>query len=349
MELDLYALGPPLREAAAVAAEAERLRFAGLWFTESSHNAFLACGAAASATHDLTFGTNVAVAFPRSPMVTAQAAWDLAQASDGRFVLGLGSQVKAHVERRFSVPFSRPAARLREYVLALHAIWAAFNGDAPLRFEGDFYTFSLLTDFFSPGPIEHHHIPVFLAGVNTGMARVAGEVADGFHVHPLHSVRYLSKVVQPAIDEGAATAGRPASSVQLAVPVFIAVGEAVAELEVQREDIRRQIGFYGSTPSYRAVFELHGWGDVADELNQAQRRRDGKAMMRAVTDEIVDAFAVTATWDDLARELLERYDGIAARVFAYGLVAWDDAQTRERWGDVACAVRKPHRRWSSRT
>jgi probable F420-dependent oxidoreductase len=339
MELDLYALGPPLGEVTALATEAERLGFAGLWFTESSHSAFLACGAAVLAMNGLTVGTNVAVAFPRSPMLTAQAAWDLAQASDGRFVLGLGSQVKAHVERRFSVPFSRPAARLREYVVALRAIWAAFNGDAPLRFEGDFYSFSLLTDFFSPGPIDHHDIPVYLAGVNRGMARIAGEVAEGFHVHPLHSVRYLSEVVRPAIVEGATAAGRSAAAVQLAVPVFLAVGETDDELRRRRDAIRRQIGFYGSTPSYRPVFELHGWGDVADELNRVQRRRDESAMLHAVTDEIVDAFSVTATWDRIAAALLDRYDGIAARVFPYGLVGWDDRGTRERWRDVASAMR----------
>ena len=209
MELDLYALGPPLRDVPPLTTEAARLGFSGIWFTESAHNPFVLCGGAVLAVdaERLTVGTNVAVAFARSPMVTAQAAWDLAQASGGRFVLGLGSQVKAHVERRFSVAFSQPAARLREYVVALRAIWAAFQGEAPLRFAGDFYSFSLLTDFFSAGPIDHPAVPVYLAGVNPGMARVAGEVADGFHVHPVHSLRYLAEIVRPAVAEGETAAG----------------------------------------------------------------------------------------------------------------------------------------------
>jgi probable F420-dependent oxidoreductase len=343
MELDLYALGPPLRAVPALAAEAARLGFSGIWFTESSHNPFLACSAAVLAADDLTVGTNVAVAFPRSPMVTAQVAWDLAQASGGRFVLGLGSQVKAHVERRFSVPFSHPAARLREYVLALRAIWTAFQGDAPLRFSGDFYSFSLLTDFFSAGAIDHPDVPIFLAGVNRGMARVAGEVADGFHVHPLHSVRYLTEILRPAIADGAACVARRPDAIDLAVPVFLAVGDDEDQIAHRRDWIRRQIGFYGSTPSYRPVFELHGWGDLASELNRWQRGGDQAAMLDAVTAEIVDTFAVTATWDGLAAALLDRYAGIAARVFPYGLVGWDDPAERERWADVASAVRRATR------
>ncbi len=340
MELDLYCLGQPLRDVPALAAEAERLGFSGLWFTESSHSPFLLCGAAALATDRIRFGTDIAVAFPRSPMVTAQAAWDLSQASDGRFILGLGSQVKAHVERRFSTPFSRPAARLREYVLALRAIWSAFQGRGSLKFAGDFYHFSLLTDFFSGGPIDHPDIPVFIAGVNTGMARVAGEVCDGFHVHPLHSPEYLRNVVRPAIDEGAALAGRTAADISMAVPVFIAVGERDDDVERQRRSIRRQIGFYGSTPSYRAVFEAHGWGDLATALNRLQRRRDPEGVLAAVTDEVADAFAVTASWDTLAAKLLERYRGLADRIFPYGLTAWDDVAARERWAGVAADVRR---------
>jgi probable F420-dependent oxidoreductase len=338
VEFDCYALGPPVRNIPEIATAAERLGFGGLWLTESSHNAFVSCTAAVLAADRLTVGTNVAVAFARSPMATAQAAWDLAQASAGRFVLGLGSQVKAHVQRRFSMPFDRPAARLREYVSALRAIWAAFNGDAPLRFAGDFYSFSLLTDFFSPGPIATPHVPVFLAGVNRGMARVAGEVADGFHAHPLHSVAYLRDVVRPTIDAAAIAAGRAPAAVELAVPVFVAVGGDEEAIAKRRESIRRQIGFYGSTPSYRAVFEHHGWGEAADECNRAQRQRDDAALRAAVTDEMLDTFAVTSDWSRLAAVLRDRYDGLAARVFPYGLIAWNDPEERERWADVAAAV-----------
>lgn len=339
MEFDFYALGPPLRAIPSIVAEAARLGVSGLWLTESAHNAFVSCAPIALAPSELTFGTNVAVAFARSPMVTAQAAWDLAQASDGRFVLGLGSQVKAHIERRFSMPFTRPAARLREYVGALRAIWAAFNRDESLRFDGEFYSFSLLSDFFSPGPTPHADIPVFLAGVNRGMARVAGEVADGFHVHPLHSVRFLTEELRPTIAAAAVAVGRSPDAVRLAVPVFVAVGSTEEQVMRRREGIRRQIGFYGSTPSYRAVFDLHDWGDVAEALKAAQRQGDEHALRAAVTDEVVDAFSVSADWDSLAPILVERYAGVAHRVYPYGLVAWDDPSEREGWSTVANAIR----------
>jgi probable F420-dependent oxidoreductase len=338
VEFDLYALGLPMRDVPPLAREAEHLGVSGLWFTESSHNPFLLAAAAALASDRLVIGTDVAVAFPRSPMVTAQEAWDLAEASGGRFILGLGSQVKAHIERRFSTPFSEPASRLREYVLALRAIWAAFQGEAPLKFAGRYYSFSLLTDFFSGGPIDHPHIPVYIAGVNRGMARVAGEVCEGFHVHPLHSPRYLAEIVRPAISEGAAAARRSVDDVALAVPVFIAVGDDESR-ERHRSAIRRQIGFYGSTPSYRAVFELHGWNDLPDRLNQLQRQRDTAGALAAVTDDVLDAFSITASWDELPKALVDRYAGLAARVFPYGLTAWSEPATRERWAGVAAAVK----------
>ena len=267
--------------------------FAGIWFTESSHNPYVASALAASATSALTIGTDIAVAFPRSPMVTAQAAWDLAELSGGRFILGLGTQVKAHMEKRFSVPFSRPAARLREYVLALRAIFAAFQGVAPLRFKGEFYSFSLLTEFFSPGPIDHPDIPIYVAAVNTGLAGVAGEVCDGMHAHPFHSVRYLTDVVRPAIAEGSGRAGRDPASVVLAVPVFVIAGDTDEELAMGRDAVRRQLSFYGSTRTYQRVFDVHGWGDATAQLHAAMARRDFDAMAAVITDEMLDVYAVT--------------------------------------------------------
>src|ERR1700681_2354429 len=191
MDLDVYSFGAPLARVEAMARDVEALGFSGLWFSESKHNPYLCSALASVATEELMIGTDIAVAFPRSPMVTAQAAWDLAAASSGRFVLGLGTQVKGHIERRFSVAFDRPVARLRDYVLSLRAIWQAFQGEARLAYEGEVYDFSLLTEFFNPGPIEHPDIPVYVAGVNRSSAVMAGEVCDGFHVHPFHSVQYL--------------------------------------------------------------------------------------------------------------------------------------------------------------
>jgi probable F420-dependent oxidoreductase len=341
MELDCLSFGRPLGEIPELARGAEEIGFSGIWFTESAHNPFLTSGAAALSTHRLLIGTGIAVAFPRSPMVTAQATWDLAEATQGRFVLGLGSQVKAHVERRFSTPFSKPAARLREYVLAVRAIWRAFQGEEKLAFDGEFYRFSLLTEFFSPGPIDHPDIRIFLSAVNPRMLAVAGEVADGVHVHPFHSKRYLEEVIRPGVAAGAGPAGRPLDDIALAVPVFMITADSEAEAERQRISVRRQLAFYGSTPAYRAVFELHGWEDTADQLRALQRKGDVTAMAGCITDEMLDVFAVTASWDGLAGALAERYGGLADRVFPYGTAGdWQrHPELGERWRAVAAALR----------
>ena len=247
MKLDAFSFGRPLGEIGPLAREVEELGFSGLWFPEAGRTAYLACAAAAVATSGIDLGTAVAVAFPRSPMVTAQVAWELADATDGRFVLGLGTQVKAHNERRFSVPFEHPGPRLREYVLALRAIFRAFQGDEPLRFQGDFYSFDLLPPAFAPGPIAHPDVPIYVAAVNPWVLRMAGEVCDGVHVHPFHSVRYLDEVVAPAVAEGATAAGRDPGEIRLACPVFVAVADSEEERQAQRSLIRTQISFYGST------------------------------------------------------------------------------------------------------
>jgi probable F420-dependent oxidoreductase len=341
MELDAYAASLRLEDTAPVARRVEELGFSGLWFTESQRPPFLACAVASTVTSTIEIGTAIAVAFPRSPMITAQNAWELARASGGRFSLGLGSQVKAHIERRFSMPFEHPGPKLREYVLALRAIWRAFQGEEPLRFDGDYYSFSLLTDFFAPGPSDHPDIPVAVAGVNVGMARLAGEVCDGFHAHPFHSRRYLREVIRPAIAAGAAAADRAADACEVYVPVFVIVGDSEAERAAQRDSVRRQMSFYGSTRTYRPVFELHGWGDVSEQLHRSMAAGDTDAMAVAVTDEMLDEYAVTATWDGLAPALVDRYRGLADRIFSYGPAqAWIDSPgVAERWEAVAAAVR----------
>ena len=342
VHFDCYSFGRPLREIGPMAAEAEDIGFSALWFTESAHSPFVAAAAAGLATERLGVGTNIAVAFPRSPMVTAQVAWDLAQGTGGRFILGLGSQVKAHVTRRFSTPFSRPAARLAEYVQAVRAIFRSFAGEAPLAFEGEFYQFSLLTDFFNPGPIDHPDVPIFISAVNPVMAGVAGRVADGVNVHPLHSVRYLTEVVCPAVERGAREAGRNPQDVALAVPVFMIAGDVEADVEATRQSVRRQIAFYGSTPSYRAVFELHGWNGLSEELGALQRAGEVATMTARITDEMLDQLSVTAGWNDLARVLVDRYGGVADRIMPYGTAGdWQQQpELAERWADVARAVRR---------
>ena len=342
MRFDAYGASLPLEHTSAVARRVEELGFSGLWLTETQRPPYLACAVAAGVTERITLGTAIAVAFPRSPMITAQTAWELARASHGRFSLGLGTQVKAHIERRFSTPFEHPGPKLREYVLALRAIWRAFQGEERLKFAGDFYSFSLLTDFFAPGPSDFPGIPISIAGVNTGMARIAGEVCDGFHVHPLHSRRYLDEVMRPAIGEGARRAGRPESECEIYCPVFTIVGDSEAEQAPQRDAVRRQISFYGSTRTYRPVFELHGWGDTSERLHALMAQGDTDAMAAAVTDEMLAVYTVTATWDGLAATLVERYDGLADRIFPYEPVDdWIASPERShRWRAVAAAVER---------
>ena len=338
MELDCYFPdGVRLSEAAAAAVGVQDAGFAAMWVTETKHNPFLGCGAGLAAADRIQAGSGIAVAFPRSPMVTAQLAWDLAEASDGRFVLGLGSQVKAHIQRRFAAPFDRPVPRLREYVHAVRAIFAAFQGDGKLRFAGDFYDFSLLTDFFNPGPISHPDIPVWVAAVGPAMLRMAGECCDGVFLHPLHSVDFLRATVLPAVTAGASATRRNRADVTLCCPAFVAVGDSAEDIERQRTAIARQIAFYGSTRTYRPVFDTHGWGEVCSELHQLMARGDTAAMPSLVTGEMLDAFSVTATWDGLAAELSRRYDGLVDRVAPYGAVL-RSAQDRQRWRDVAASL-----------
>lgn len=342
MDFDVVSPGLALGDVAVLAREVEDLGFSGLWFPEAGRTAYLGCAVAATATEAIDVGTAIAVAFPRSPMVTAQVAWELAEATGGRFLLGLGTQVKAHNERRFSVrPFDRPGPRMREYVLAVQAIWRAFQGEETLAFDGEFYRFDLLTPFFSPGPIEHPHVPVYVAGVNRWMARMAGEVCDGFHVHPFHSERYLREVVKPAVEEGARAAGRDPGEVKLACPVFAIVGDSDEEREGLRQMVKTQIAFYGSTRTYRPVFDLHGWGDTTDRLREHQAKGDWGAMAGEITDEMLEVYAVESEWDGIADAVLARYGGLVDRTFSYlSAGAWRASpEAAERWREVARAVR----------
>ena len=295
----------------------EGFGFAGLWASETKHDGFLPLAIAANATEGIELGTSVAIAFSRSPMETAQTAWDLQSLSDGRFVLGLGTQVRAHVERRFSMPFDRPAARLREYILALRAIWESFQTEGRLGFEGEFYRHTLMTPFFNPGPIEHPGIPVYIAGVNTRLARLAGELCDGFHVHPFHSSEYVRRTVKPAVAEGAQSAGRSAGDVVLATSVFVVSGESGEEISEARRSVRSQIAFYASTPTYRTVLEAHGWEAVGERLGVLAREKRWREMPDLVTDEMLGAFAVEAPPGGLGPALEERYEGLIDRVSLY--------------------------------
>ncbi|HEX7973398.1 MAG TPA: TIGR03617 family F420-dependent LLM class oxidoreductase, partial [Anaerolineales bacterium] len=245
-----------------MARAAEAMGFAGLWSTETVHDPFLPGALIAEHTRRVHFGTAVAIAFVRSPATLAYTAWDLAQSSGGRFILGLGTQVKAHVERRFGMPWPESVVgKLREQMNAIRSFWRTWQTGEALNFRGEYYKLTLMSPFFNPGPIEHPAVPIYIAGVNTGLARLAGESADGFHVHPFHTPRYLSEVLMPALEQGAGKAGRTRADIKVSVTAF-----AVTSPE---EDlfVRAQIAFYASTPSYRPVMALHGWDEIAERLS----------------------------------------------------------------------------------
>src|SRR5215218_3774085 len=319
-----------------IARAAEALGFAGLWTSETKHDAFLPLAIAAGATEEIELGTSVAIAFSRSPMEVAQTAWDLQNLSDGRFILGLGTQVKAHVKRRFSMPWNKPVARLREYIGALRAIWGSFQTEGSLSFEGEFYRHTLMTPFFNPGPIEYPEIPIYIAGVNTRLAKLAGELCDGFHVHPFHTPEYVRQTVKPAIKEGAEKENRNPEDVKLATSVFVITGETGEEVEEQREKMRSQAAFYASTPSYRVVLEAHGWEDTGQELGRLARDKKWDEMPGLITDEMLRTFAVEAAPEGVGPALKERYEGLIDRVALY--VPFVPGERDEFWQAAIDAV-----------
>lgn len=342
MDVDVMANGGPLRDVQRLASETAEHGFSGITFTEAGRTAYLSVAAAALAAPALTYSTGVAVAFPRSPMVTAATAWELADLTDGRFLLGLGTQVRAHIERRYSSEFEHPGPRLREYVEAVRAIFRAFQGDVPLAHRGEFYRHELLPAMWSPGPIAHPDVPIYVSAVGPWMVRMAGEVADGVHVHPLHSRRYLDERLLPGVAAGIATAGRDPGAVALAVPVFTVVGDSEEERAPWRALARSQIAFYGSTRNYAFQFDLLGWEGTSARLNERLKAGDLAGMADLITDEMLAELAVEASWDDLADQLVSRYGGIASRLILYfaDAVRRRDPAAFARLGDVARDVRE---------
>jgi probable F420-dependent oxidoreductase len=304
-------LSPHLREVGPEAIAAEASGVAQGWVPETVADPFAASAVALMATSALQVGTGVSVAFARSPFAVAQSSWELARASGGRFTLGLGTQVKVHAERRFSVEWERPIERLRDYIGALRAIWRSFQEGTALRYEGTFYRHTLLTAHFDPGPIDHPDVPVFISGVNVRTVELAGEVADGLIAHPLHTPHYLESVVWPAIRRGAERAGRDPSRFRVIVPVWAISGETEAELAGAATAIKRQIGLYGSTTAYRAVFESEGWTELQPALNRALKESGPSALADLVPDEVLSRIAVSCSPSGLADSLDSRFLGLA--------------------------------------
>jgi probable F420-dependent oxidoreductase len=295
-----------------VAKGAERVGFDGVWTSETQHDPLLPLALIAEHSARVSLGTAVAIAFARSPTTLAYTAWDLAAMSKGRFILGLGTQVRPHIERRFGMPWpSSPVGKLREQIQVIRALWTCWQDGTRLNHRGEYYKLTLMSPFFNPGPIDYPQIPIYIAGVNPGMCRLAGEIADGFQAHPFHSPEYLHQVTLPAIQEGLRKANRDQEDVMLAVVAMTATDNQ------QRDFVRSQIAFYASTPSYRSVMELHGWEKTADRLLELSRRGAWDEMPGLIHDEMLNTFALICDPVDLPEALQERYTGLAGRVALY--------------------------------
>ncbi len=314
MKVDAALTITKLEAVAAAAPEIEAAGYDGIFSFEGQHDPFFPLLLAAEHTERVQLTTAVAIAFARNPMTLAQTAYDLQLASHGRFRLGLGTQIKPHIEKRFSMPWSQPVERMRELVLAIRAIWACWHEGTPLDFRGDFYHHTLMTPFFNPGPSPYGLPGIFLAGVGPRMTEMAGEVADGFIVHPFGSERSLRELTIPAVERGAARAGRSVADIEVAFPLMAVIADTDDELAQGRDAMRPRLAFYGSTPAYKVILDVHGWGDLQPELNRLSKTGDWGTMSALITDEMVDAFSVSGTTDGIGAVIRERYGDLVQRV-----------------------------------
>jgi probable F420-dependent oxidoreductase len=317
MKFDASLLVHDLGQMPALARFADDNGFDGIWTFETAHEPFLPLVLAAEHSRRLTLGTSIAVAFARSPAILAYLAWDLARFSKGRFILGLGTQVRGHNERRFGVKWENPVAKMHEMILAVRAFWDCWQNRTRLDFRGEYFKLNLMTPFFSPEPHEHHRIPIFVAGVNRRMCQLAGELCEGFHAHPLHTARYLRERVIPNIEAGLSKGGRQRRSIEISSSIFVIPTDGQQQADRYEQEIRQQIAFYASTPPYRPVFDLEGWGDVADKLKAMAARGRWDEMKSLITDEMLDRFVLRGTWADLPEKVLRKYDGLLDRVSYY--------------------------------
>jgi probable F420-dependent oxidoreductase len=329
------------KKSAEIATQLEAAGFSGMLFTEAGQVPWMMIAAAATAAPGLSFSTGIAVAFPRSPMISAQIAWELAQNTEGKFRLGLGSQVKGHVIRRYSSVFDKPAPQMRDYVSAFKACIRAFRREEKLSHEGPYYNLSLLPAMWSPPRHEFEDIKIDISAVGPYMCKVAGELCDGLHVHPMHSMPYIENRLLPAVKEGAERAGRNTDDIDLIIPVFAIPGDSEEERQLMLQRAKTQIAFYGSTPNYAFQFDDLGFEGTTEKLGQLMRKGDMQSMADTITEEMLSHFAVVAKWDDMADALKKRYDGVASRVVTY-LAAEDISRhpsNVDKWGEIARAIR----------
>lgn len=326
-------IGTDLHRAGAQAKELEAAGYSGAWTAETSHDPFFPLLLAAEHTEQLELGTSIAVAFARNPMNLANIGWDLQAYSKGRFILGLGSQIKPHITKRFSMEWSHPAPRMREMIMAIRAIWDTWENGTPLAFRGDFYTHTLMTPFFTPdrADLAGFGVPkIFLAGVGELMTEVAGEVCDGFLCHGFTTEKYLREVAIPALARGRAKAGKTMEGFEIVGPSFVVTGSNEEEMAAAAAGTRQQIAFYGSTPAYRGVLDIHGWGGLQDELNTLSKAGKWVEMGNLIDDEILNTFAVVGEPETVAPELHRRYGDVIERISFYAPYKSDP----ERWRRV---------------
>jgi probable F420-dependent oxidoreductase len=304
-------------DAPSLSKKAEEFGFDCLWANETKHDPFVQLALAAVNTRRISLGTSIALAFTRSPTTLAHTAWDIQSLSGGRLILGLGSQVKGHIERRFGMKWESPAPKMREFVLALRSVWDSWQTGRKLGFDGRFFKLDLMTPFFNPGPIDYPRIPVYVAGVNEGMCKVAGLVGDGLHVHPLHTVRYLREVITRGLLGGLSQSKRSRREVMVAASVFAAVGDNAKEIENVREAYREQVAFYASTRTYRGIMELHGGGEVCDRLHALSVEGEWDKMAGEVTDDVLAEFVVEGRWEEMGDVVKEKYGELVDRIRLY--------------------------------
>ena len=329
MKFDATLPSTRLKDVPAIARAAEEIGVDALWTQETQHDPFLPCALIAEHTERLNFGTGIAVSFARSPANLAYIAWDLAAQSGGRFILGLGTQVKAHIERRFGQAWPESVTgKLREQIQVIRAFWDCWQNGTKLNQRGEHYKITLMSPFFNPGAIEHPNIPIYIAGVNTGLAKLAGELCDGFHAHPFHSIRYMKEVILTAIEEGARKANRSREEVAVTITAFVAT--SLEEMNFARA----QLSFYASTPSYRPVMDLHGWAGVAEKLSAHAAKGEWAEMPMLITDQMLNEFCLVTEESRLAHDLKKRYEGIADRLTLYAPFAPEEKERWERLGEV---------------
>ena len=317
MKLSTNLVVNSLRDVADPAKRIEAMGFETLCISERQHDPFMQLAVAAVNTDRIKLTTEIALAFPRNPMMLAYTAWDLQNASQGRFILGLGTQVKAHNERRFGLTWDRPGPKLREYIIAIRAIWDCFQNGTELNFEGEFFKFNLMTPMFNPGPIAYPRPPIYVGAVNPWNCRMAGEVADGFHCHGFHTAKTLKANVISNIEQGLHNAGRQRSDFRITAPVMAVMGSNAQELDVMRERVRGMIGFYGATSAYREMFEAHNWSDTFERLLAMSRSGQWDKMAAEITDEMMAEFAVEGVYEEIPSLLQQKYGDTLDEVLIY--------------------------------